>query len=74
MIMPTHIVAAAGVVENEQEEILLVKVHDSGWILFVLLQMVICALQKKTQNHAGNVQYLEYVTKPEYNLKINRKI
>jgi len=32
MIMPTHIVTAAGVVENNQEEILLVKVHHGGWV------------------------------------------
>jgi 8-oxo-dGTP diphosphatase len=32
MIMPTHIVAAAGVVENEQGEILLVKTHHGGWV------------------------------------------
>lgn len=32
MIMPTHIVAAAGVVENDQGEILLVKTHNGGWV------------------------------------------
>ena len=32
MIIPTHIVTAAGVVENNQEEILLVKVHHGGWV------------------------------------------
>lgn len=32
MIMPTHIVAAAGVVENDNGEILLVKTHNSGWV------------------------------------------
>lgn len=32
MIMPTHIVAVAGVVENDQGEILLVKVHNAGWV------------------------------------------
>ena len=32
MIMPTHIVAAAGVVENDQGEILLVKTYHGGWV------------------------------------------
>lgn len=25
-------------------------------------------------NYDGNIQYLEYVTKPEFDLKVNRKI
>ena len=32
MIMPTHIVAVAGVVENDKEEILLVKTYHGGWV------------------------------------------
>lgn len=32
MIMPTHIVAAAGVVENKKGEILLVKTYHGGWV------------------------------------------
>lgn len=32
MIMPTHIVTAAGVVENDKGEILLVKTHRGGWV------------------------------------------
>ncbi|GLC29077.1 NUDIX hydrolase [Clostridium omnivorum] len=32
MIMPTHIVAAAGVVENDKGEILLVKTYHGGWV------------------------------------------
>ena len=31
-IMPTHIIAAAGVVINDNGEILLVKTHNSGWV------------------------------------------
>jgi 8-oxo-dGTP diphosphatase len=30
--MPTHIVAAAGIVENDQNEILLVKTFHNGWV------------------------------------------
>lgn len=32
MIMPTHIVAAAGVVENDMGEILLVNTYHGGWV------------------------------------------
>ena len=32
-IMPTHIVAVAGIVLNEKDEILLVKGHREGWTL-----------------------------------------
>ncbi len=32
MIMPTHIVAVGGIVENEQGEILLVKTFRGGWV------------------------------------------
>ena len=160
MIMPTHIVAAAGVVENEKEEILLVNTYHGGWVfpggqvevgeniidavireikeesginvtvekLFAIssntatykgyngvekvptkvmmdfictfvhgklcisdensescwvkkdkvLDMITApAIHQRFQaylDYDGNVQYLEYVTKPEFDLKINRKI
>ncbi|MEG1254272.1 NUDIX hydrolase [Clostridium sp.] len=160
MIMPTHIVTAAGVVENGQEEILLVKAHHGGWVfpggqvevgeniidaaireikeesginvtvkeLFAIssntatykgyngvekvptkvMMDFICtfidgtlcisdensescwvkkdkvldmitspAIRQRFQaylDYDGNVQYLEYVTKPEFDLKVNRKI
>ncbi len=32
-ILPTHIVAAAGIVLNEQEEVLLVNTYNDGWVL-----------------------------------------
>lgn len=31
-VMPTHIIAAAGVVTNEKDEVLLVKTYNSGWV------------------------------------------
>lgn len=160
MIMPTHIVAAAGVVENEQGEILLVKTHHAGWVfpggqvevgenvidavireikeesginaavekLFavssntatykgyngvekvptkvmmdfictfvngelcisdensescwvkrdkVLDMITVPAIRQRFQaylDYDGSVQYLAYVTKPEFDLKVNRKI
>ena len=30
--MPTHIIAAAGIVINEKDEILMVKTHHGGWV------------------------------------------
>ena len=160
MIMPTHIVAAAGVVENEKEEILLVNTYHGGWVfpggqvevgeniidavireikeesginvivkrLFAIssntathkgyngvkvvptkvmmdfvctfvdgklcisdensescwvkkekvLDMITApAIRQRFQaylDYDGNVQYLEYVTQPGFDLKINRKI
>lgn len=32
MIIPTHIVAVAGITINEKNEILLVKTHNGGWV------------------------------------------
>jgi ADP-ribose pyrophosphatase len=32
MVMPTHIVAVGGLVENEQGDILLVKTQHDGWV------------------------------------------
>lgn len=32
MPMPTHIVAIGGFVENEQEQVLLVKTQHDGWV------------------------------------------
>jgi 8-oxo-dGTP diphosphatase len=32
MAMPTHIVAVGGIVENEQEQVLLVKTQHGGWV------------------------------------------
>lgn len=31
-VMPTHIVACAGVVLNEKNEVLMVKTHNAGWV------------------------------------------
>ena len=31
-VMPTHIIAAAGVVTNSKDEVLMVKTHNSGWV------------------------------------------
>ena len=31
-VMPTHIIATAGIVINDSEEILMVKTHNQGWV------------------------------------------
>lgn len=31
-VMPTHIVAAAGIVFNDENEVLMVKTYNSGWV------------------------------------------
>ena len=31
-VMPTHIIAVAGVVKNSRGEVLLVKTHHGGWV------------------------------------------
>ena len=31
-VMPTHIIAAAGIVINDHDEILMVKTHRGGWV------------------------------------------
>ena len=31
-VMPTHIIAVAGIVLNEKDEVLMVKTHNHGWV------------------------------------------
>ena len=31
-VMPIHIIAAAGIVINETDEVLMVKTHNAGWV------------------------------------------
>lgn len=31
-VMPIHIIAAAGIVINENDEVLMVKTHNAGWV------------------------------------------
>lgn len=31
-VMPTHIIAGAGIVLNDKDEVLMVKVHRGGWV------------------------------------------
>ncbi len=31
-VMPTHIIAVAGIVLNEKDEVLMVKTHNQGWV------------------------------------------
>ncbi len=31
-VMPTHIIAGAGVVINDKDEVLMVKTYNAGWV------------------------------------------
>ena len=31
-VMPTHIIAAAGIVINDKDEVLMVKTYNAGWV------------------------------------------
>lgn len=31
-VMPMHIIAAAGIALNENDEVLMVKTHNAGWV------------------------------------------
>ena len=31
-VMPTHIIAGAGIVTNENDEVLMVKTYNAGWV------------------------------------------
>jgi hypothetical protein len=52
---------------------------ESCWVKKdkVLDMIIASAIRQRFQSYLdydGNVQYLEYVTKPEFDLKVNRKI
>ena len=88
-IMPTHIVAVAGIVLNDRNEILMVKTHRSGWVFpggqVEVGENLIDALKREIMEEAGierfkayleytgRPAYLEYLTKPSFKLKLKTK-
>ena len=77
MAFPTHIVAVGGIVEDEHGNILLVKTRDGGWVskekvLDFITAPTAPAIRTRFQvylDFGGATAYMEYVTKPEFEIK-----
>lgn len=56
-LMPTHIIAAAGIVINEKNEVLMVKTHNAGWVFpggqVEVGENVIHAVKREVMEEAG---------------------
>ncbi len=56
-VMPTHIVAGAGIVINENDEVLLVKTYNAGWVFpggqVEVGENVIDAVKREIMEEAG---------------------
>lgn len=56
-VMPTHIIAGAGIVINDNEEVLLVKTYNSGWVFpggqVEVGENVVDAVKREIMEEAG---------------------
>ena len=56
-VMPTHIMAGAGIVLNDNEEVLMVKTHNQGWVFpggqVEVGENVIDAVKREIMEEAG---------------------
>ncbi len=56
-VMPTHIIAGAGIVINDKEEVLMVKTHNQGWVFpggqVEVGENVIDAVKREIMEEAG---------------------
>ena len=56
-VMPTHIIAGAGIVTNENKEVLMIKTYNAGWVFsggqVEVGENVIDAVKREIMEEAG---------------------
>ncbi|MCR2821264.1 NUDIX hydrolase [Lederbergia panacisoli] len=76
MIMPTHIVAVGGIVEDERGNILLVKTRDGGWVYpggqVEVGENLIDALSREIKEESGIDTVVSYLIGVHSNTAIHK--